>query len=359
MRVHLLALPNCQTTAAYDLDGFCQRTILFAELLAQMGIETLLYASEENEAPCVEHIAVVSKAEQRQALGATPYQAWRQEAGDPLSVLFNARVSTHLRASKRPGDIMATIGGGSQRLVAESHPDVRCLEYSIGYSGVFASHRIFESHAWRHVVQGFSGIEGPRVFDDVIPPWFHAEAFPFRARPDDYVLFCGRLVHGKGITTACDAAQRAGVRLVVIGHGQPELVTYGECLGAVSTAERNRLLAGARAVLMPTQYVEPFGNVSAEAQLCGTPVISAEMGGFVESVEQGVSGYRCRTLGEYVQAIDLARDLDRAAIRLRAERLYGFPAAREAYRSYFDRLNDPDGWRSLAPTLPAREAVYA
>ena len=48
--------------------------------------------------------------------------------------------------------------------------------------------------------------------------------------------------------------------------GNPSLVTYGEFLGDVPTRERNRLLSGARAVLMPTHYIEPFGNVAAEAQ---------------------------------------------------------------------------------------------
>ena len=141
--------------------------------------------------------------------------------------------------------------------------------------------------------------------------------------------------------------------LRVIGHGDPRLMTYGDYLGAVTTEQRNRVLSQATAVLMPTQYIEPFGNVSAEAQLCGTPVISTDMGGFVESVEQGVTGYRCNTLGEFVQAVDLAPLLDRASIRARAERLYGCEAADAAYRSYFRRLDTVRGeaWRDMTPSL--------
>ena len=40
------------------------------------------------------------------------------------------------------------------------------------------------------------------------------------------------------------------------------------------------------AVLCLTSYLEPFGCVAVEAQLCGTPVISTDFGGMVETVEQ-------------------------------------------------------------------------
>jgi glycosyltransferase involved in cell wall biosynthesis len=147
--------------------------------------------------------------------------------------------------------------------------------------------------------------------------------------------------------------------LVVVGHGDEKLVTYGEFKGVVSNEERNHILAHATAVLMPTQYLEPFGNVTAEAQLCGTPVISTDYGAFVETVEQGVSGYRCCTLGEFVQAIDWAKDLDRAAIRRRAVAMFGEDAAAVSYDAYFRRLHDLQmgtGWYSLQATLPTKFA---
>jgi hypothetical protein len=119
----------------------------------------------------------------------------------------------------------------------------------------------------------------------------------------------------------------------------------------VPTVERNRLLSKATAVLMPTLYLEPFGNVSAEAQLCGTPVISCDYGAFRESVEPGVSGYRCTSLGEYRQAIGLASSLDRVTVRRRAQRLYSTESAMVSYAQYFRRLLDPNGFQSLWPGL--------
>lgn len=355
LKVHLLSVPNTQTTAAYYLDGFAQRTILFAKLLTRMGHEVVLYGVEENEAPCDQFVSCLTKKEQAGFIGETPYQCVPFEMSSPLFMTFNTRAAHAIRGTKSPSDIIATIAGSAQHAVWEQNPELRFLEYSIGYRGITAPYRVFQSHVWRHVVHGYTGVDGGREFDAVIPPWFDANDFPFEQYPGDYVLYCGRIVPTKGIKTVCESARAAGVRLLVLGHGDTSLITYGDYLGEVPTDVRNRLMSKARAVLMPTQYIEPFGNVAAEAQLCGTPVIATDYGAFVESVVQGETGYRCHTLGEFVQAIDLAKDLDRLAIRLRAVSLYGTDAARRSYGDYFRRLDlvGKDGWNDLGPGFRA------
>lgn len=375
MRVHLLAVPNCPTDPEqYPLDGFCFRTWAFSKLLKELGHEVVFYGVEGSRAFCDLFVAALSDAEWRGFLKETPYQDVSFDPATQLFLTFNTRAAGHLRGIKRPGDVIATIGGQSQLFVSEHHPELRFLEYSIGYKGVCAPFRVYESHAWRHIVHGFTGVEGWRAFDTVIPPWWDVDTFPVSLMPGDYVAFCGRIRSGKGITMACRAAEEHGIKLVAIGHGEQPLVTYGEYVGAVSNAERNRLIAGAAAVLMPTQYLEPFGNVAAEAQLCGTPVLGPPAGAFVETIAHGLSGYHCATTGEYVQAIDLARQLDRRLIRERAVRLYGTDAAKRAYTTYFRRMDlarstgtdsldhtlelygseQSDSRRNRAPQSPAR-----
>lgn len=338
MRFHLLAVPNTRTTRSYELDGFCLRTILFARLLKQLGHTVILYGVHENTAPCDAFVSCLSADEQAQMLGTVPYQAAEFTPTSPLFLTFNTRAAHAIRDRKQPGDVIAMIGGSAQQFVCEWHPDLIALEYSIGYRGIWAPHRVFQSYAWRHVVAGFMGTDIGRPTDAVIPPWFDHTEFPYAETGGDYVVYCGRIVPVKGVPLVCEAAKRAGIRLVIIGHGDPSIVTYGDVRIGVSTDERNRLLSGARACLMPTQYVEPFGNVAAEAQLCGTPVIASDWGAFSESVEHGQSGFRCTSLDEYVTAIARADRLDRDYIRVRAMKLYGFEAAQDAYTRYFDRI---------------------
>jgi glycosyltransferase involved in cell wall biosynthesis len=78
--------------------------------------------------------------------------------------------------------------------------------------------------------------------------------------------------------------------------------------------------------------------VVTEAQLCGTPVISTDWGGFTEYIEQGQTGYRCDDLEEFVTAIHRAPDLDRDYVRARARTLYGWDAGKRAYTRYLTRL---------------------
>jgi len=58
------------------------------------------------------------------------------------------------------------------------------------------------------------------------------------------------------------------------------------------------------ATIVPTIYMEPFGGVNVESQLCGTPVITSNFGVFPETVLQGRTGYCCDTLQDFVTAIN-------------------------------------------------------
>lgn len=351
-RIHLLALPNVQTTKNYSLCGFCSATIRFAKLLKELGHEVILYASEENEAPCDEFVTVIKKEEQETLLAntknakgeiePTPYQYAYIESFSPIWQLANARMIKEIAKRKQPRDFICSIGGDSQRPVAEAHPDLMFVEYSIGYLGSFAKYRVFESHAWRHMTYGAQNVPDGRFFDTVIPCSYDEKEFPFLDTEyrEKFVLYVGRLIPRKGLSIACQAASIAGVPLKVIGHGDTSQITHGaEYLGALPNSARNCWMSKASAVFAPTVYIEPFNQVAVEAQLCGTPVISTDWGGFTETIEQGRTGFRCNYLGEFANAIGHCRFLDSDYIRKRATEKYSIAQVKHQYQSYFDRLS--------------------
>jgi glycosyltransferase involved in cell wall biosynthesis len=357
MRFHVVNMPHTQTTKHYSPCAYTQKVRRFCDMMTGLGHEVFLYASEENEAACAELITIVTKDEQREWFGHNdifegPINiTWGMK--DKHWVVTNHRAIAEIAKRAEPRDFICIIGGTCQEAIGGAFPDMLTVEFGIGYSGVFAKHRVFESYAWMHAVHGahttLPGImsDRGRFFDAVIPNYFEVEDFPFSAEKDDYYLFMGRLVEAKGLQIAIDTCRTLNRKLVVAGAGTPP--DFGEYVGIVDSQRRGELMSRARAVFVPSLYLEPFGGVHVEAMLCGTPVITTDWGAFSETVQQGVTGFRCRTLREFCDAADAVDKLDYQGIRDYAVSRFSTDVVAEQYETYFHRLETlwGDGFDAL------------
>jgi glycosyltransferase involved in cell wall biosynthesis len=158
------------------------------------------------------------------------------------------------------------------------------------------------------------------------------DQFPFRAEKDDYALFLGRCNPTKGVHLAIDAARAAGRRLVLAmkcnepaeqeyfdAEVQPRLGPDTEYVGEAGGEEKLALLAGARCLLFPIRWEEPFGMVAIEAMACGTPVVGFRRGALPEIVAEGVTGVLVSDPDELPAAIAHADTFSPAACRERVE----------------------------------------
>ena len=184
----------------------------------------------------------------------------------------------------------------------------------------------------------------------VIPHAIDITAFPFRAIPDDYLLFLGRFSAGKGVLEAIEVARRTGMRLVLAAADNEyyrdaiaPLVDQRQIAyaGEVGPADRARLLGGARALLFPVQSAEPFGLVMAEALACGTPVAALDRGAVREIVEDGVTGGVFGDLDALAEGLPRVLALDRARIRTRALDRFDPRRMVEAYLDVYAGLAVP------------------
>jgi len=113
-----------------------------------------------------------------------------------------------------------------------------------------------------------------------------------------YYLAGGRLARHKGIDLAIKVCTKLNLPLKVFGRG---FASYGEAhlrklagpsvefLGEVTDKQKFKLLAGAKALIFPSEY-EDFGILPVEAMAVGTPVIALRSGGVVETVIDGKTG---------------------------------------------------------------------
>jgi glycosyltransferase involved in cell wall biosynthesis len=156
--------------------------------------------------------------------------------------------------------------------------------------------------------------------------------FGYRWWKGHYCLFLGRMDPDKGAREAVEAATRAGVRLILAGkkrspreeryfrdHVEPRLGDDVVYVGEVDHARKLELLAGARCLLFPIRWPEPFGLVMIEAMACGTPVIAFPEGSVPEVVEHGRTGFLCDDEADMAQAICRVDELESAACRRAVE----------------------------------------
>lgn len=350
MKFHLLGNPNAPITHAFPLDGFSQATHRFARLLDDMGQEVYLYGADNTSACYTQFFQTVDPTERKALSAPFAYQNVPFDSSSELWRLSNNRTIEALKKNSEPGDFLLTIGGNAHKPVFDEFPKLLQVEWSVGYPGSFAPHRVFESRVWQHFTYGLQGIKDVRFYDTTIPLFFDTSKLPDVTEPDDYFLYVGRLTHSKGVSVACQIATAAGVKLKIAGHGDKSLITGGhEFLGTVSNREKLQLMSNARAVICPTLYLEPFNAVAVEAQLCGAPVICPDAGGFVETVVDNATGFRCNYLGEFVRACKLVHMFDRDAIAVRARREYSTNTAAQRYGRYFDRVANrlQAGWETL------------
>lgn len=192
--------------------------------------------------------------------------------------------------------------------------------------------------------------------DRAVPVIHHGidiDAFPFGAQPGDYLLFLGRLIFRKGAAEAIAAAKAVGMPLVLAGPAHEEPDYYARRIqphldgvdvryvGDVQTHERNRLLAGAAALVYPIQAPEPFGLVIVEAMACGTPVAAMGIGAAPELIDRGVTGYCAGSATELARLIPAAIALDRATVRARARERFDYRRMVDAYEGLYRSLAAP------------------
>jgi glycosyltransferase involved in cell wall biosynthesis len=349
MRFHIVALPHTQVTKEYAGCAFTEKVRRFVLMMKAQGHTVFLYAGNQSEGIEDELISCTTEAERKAAVAGVAHYTSFPFSG-PLWDSFNAKAIAELGQRLEPQDFICLIGGSAQKSIADAFPDHISVEFGVGYGGVFSKFRVFESYAWMHSI--YAGWKNPttadgQFFDAVIPGYLEPDMFPLGDGKGDYYLFIGRLIDRKGYRIAQEVCERLGKRLILAGPGEQS--GYGEFVGSVDPQRRAQLMGGAIATFAPTLYVEPFGNVVIESQACGTPTITTDWGAFTENNPHGETGFRCRTLAEFMQAAEDVKQLNRASIRQGAVSLYNLDTIGQQYEAYFKRLLTlwGDGWYQM------------
>lgn len=357
--LHLVALPHTQVSSKFCTCAYTAKVLKFCKMMGSF-YKIMLYAPKGPEVPGATLVHCLTNDERVATFGADDSGRLPAWPTHEQTAQFNKNAVAALTRYSVPSDLVLLTAGATHKSIADALPGRTYIEPGVGYEGIFTNFCAFESSAWMHHVYAQRGIADGRFFDEVIPNYFDLDDFPIvNSAPKEgkYLMFLGRLIARKGLHIAAEIAKAAGMPLLVAGPGgrmkDGKLIGDGvtiegdiKYVGTLNVEERSAYLAGARALLVPTTYIEPFGGVAVESMLCGTPVIATPWGAFRETVRPGITGFHFRTLQEGVDAVRDVNHISPTEVRETAARHYSLDAVRPQFTNWFERLETlkQGGW---------------
>jgi glycosyltransferase involved in cell wall biosynthesis len=353
-RLHLIGLFHTIPSQDYSHCAFTGKVLRFSKMMRSFGYEVVEYANEGSESVASEKVAMLRRDEFDSffaGLKDSEFVGNKASVGTPWHSLFESRLVEELGRRLGPRDIVCHPFGHSHECLLKRFPNNLHVETGIGYSRLMkGSYRIFESYAWMHYHMGKEQ-RGGSYYEWVIPNYFDLDEWEPSYEPGKYIAFLGRICKSKGMDTIYEIAKHVDTKIVLCGQGDPTPWRHEniEYRGPIKGRYRSEFLRNATCSLMPTQFVEPFGGSGVESMLCGTPLISVDYGAFTETVQDGLSGYRCRLLSQWIDAVRNAGKLDRRLVAEHARKRYSLQACGEMYDRAFGQLMNlyGKGWYTL------------
>lgn len=326
--LHILPNFEVATTLNYRMDPFSVAAYRYIEYMSRRGWNIIHYGRPGSTPACT-HVDI-------------PF-----ENNDQANRLAGEEIAKR----KQPGDIIVCVYGIGNIGAAQSNPDLIVVEPAIGYavSSVFAPYRVFTSYAHMHMYYGHHNmLMNPAWMDAVIPNGFEPSEFDYREQKDNYLLYFGRVITSKGVELCIHLAEQTGHKLLIAGPGRLEdigmnhIPPHVEMLGLCDVNQRRALMSNAKALLGPTFYIEPFGNMVVEAMFSGTPVITTDWGGFTETNLHGVTGYRCRDWYDFLNAVNRIENIRPDVCRAVAEAKYTNDVVHDQHHVYMQKIAKQD-----------------
>jgi glycosyltransferase involved in cell wall biosynthesis len=167
-----------------------------------------------------------------------------------------------------------------------------------------------------------------------------------------YLAFLGRICPEKRPDRAIRIARAAGMPLKMAAKIdkvdaeyfetviKPMIAEGGvELVGEINEAQKPAFLSGAKALLMPIDWPEPFGLVMIEAMACGTPVIAYNHGSVPEIIDEGVTGFVVEDEMSAIAATRRLSSLSRATVRATFEKRFTSRRMADDYLSIYRNIS--------------------
>jgi glycosyltransferase involved in cell wall biosynthesis len=356
-RFHILGLPHTVTNPEYSACAYTQKVLKFGKMMKARGHHIIHYGHEESNLICDEHVTVTTNKDLEIAYGSYDWRKnfFKFDTMDHAYQTFYKNAILEIEKRKQPLDFILPFWGQGVKPICDAHSDLICVEPGIGYAaGHWANWKVFESYAIYHAYCGLKNVGECRQswYDVVIPNYFDLDEFEYSDKKQDYFLYLGRVYDGKGVNIAIQVTEKIGAKLIIAGQKEDGyyLPPHCEYVGYADINKRKELMKNAKGSFLPSMYVEPFGGVQIENLLCGTPTITTDWGAFSENNIEGVTGYRCRTFEDFVNAALNIDKINPADCRKQGEK-FSLENIAPKYEKYFNDVMNVytgNGWYQIS-----------
>lgn len=363
--LHMISPFHTCAKISFSHCAFSMKAFRFPKMMQPLGYKVIEYANGESESMAAEKVRILTETELETLMGKkelTAFHGHTAQIGSRWWAEFDRRLRMALKDRVQKGDFICHPFGRSHMMLVRDFPEQHHIETGIGYPDrEFGAFRVFESYAWMHYHQGghLNFDQGGQViyrdnlpvvgrsgkdYEWVVPNYFDLDDWTPKTESGEYLLFFGRICGEKGMDVIREIADRIDETIIVAGQGDigPWKGKNIEYIGPVAGKDRNNLVGDAKAMLMPTRFTEPFGGSGIEGMLCGVPLIASDFGAFTETIKNGINGYRCHTLIDWLTAIKLAPFLSRSHIAGYARRRYSLQTCAVEYDRIFKAISDFD-----------------
>lgn len=359
---HAADLPDDLQGAPLDNCAYTTKTARFIRMMKERGHNVIFVGLEGSNTKADEHITVLSEEDRNKVYG--PLEQFRSrffkhDGNDDAYKTFKKNALAALRKDLPEKAIICNTMGNYYQDLVRSLNGIR-VESGIGYYGIIPEcFHVFESRTWQsHVYGVLNWPQGPTMngrtphYDTAIYNFYDPAYYQQRKKSrEDFLLMVCRNTQLKGLYIGQAVAEAYKMKLVIAGQpGEIKIDSpYVEQLGVISEEQKLDLMSRARAILCPTLYMPPFEGVHAEAMLMGCPPITTDWGVFTETIMNGVNGFRCDVLKQFVEAVKKSENLDPRILHRMAVDMFSMENIGKQYEDYFYRLMDlyGDGWYTL------------
>lgn len=192
------------------------------------------------------------------------------------------------------------------------------------------------------------------------------DLFPFQAKKSDYFITLARFTKVKGHHIAAKLCEEGGYKLKMAGvvggitsasqlqrelkdpdsryrhqdgldYYEEEILPFIESNSAIEYVgnkggdEKLKFIGGAKALLFPIEWDEPFGLAVIEALACGTPVVAMNRGAMPEIIQHGYNGFLADNEQEFAEYMHRVDEINPRHCRKSVEERFSSDAMAKAY----------------------------